>query len=157
MTNQIAPEAGTDSDSVSEQRMRQEVAQEAEEEVNGSTNELAEVESCDTRELQSGSGGSSVSGGAEGKTLPNEDNCVTNSAMVTTDESTNQVADTDPYSTHMVWMSSGAWQAPPFSYRQDGERVVFVLHSRETKPRSLVNYCDQHMVRKHTSLLSTVL
>ena len=64
------------------------------------------------------------------------------------DDSTNQISDGHLSTAHMIWMSQGTWHIPPYSYRQDNERVVFVFHSRETKSRSLVNYFDEHMVRE---------
>ena len=42
--------------------------------------------------------------------------------------------------------SSGAWQCPPFNYRQDDESVSFVLLTANVKENSLVSYFDQHYV-----------
>ena len=48
---------------------------------------------------------------------------------------------------HMTWTSRGDWTAPSFTYRQDNERVVFVLHSTEIKSSTVVHHYDQHQVR----------
>ena len=48
---------------------------------------------------------------------------------------------------HMTWTSRGDWTAPSFTYRQDNDRVVIVLHSTEIKSSTVVHHYDQHQVR----------
>ena len=45
------------------------------------------------------------------------------------------------------WASTGSYVCPPFSYRQDEESVIFVLHTAAVKETSLVSHFDQHQVR----------
>ena len=47
---------------------------------------------------------------------------------------------------HMTWTSRGDWTAPSFTYRQDNERVVIILHSTDIKSSTVVHHYDQHQV-----------
>jgi hypothetical protein len=90
----------------------------------------------------------------------------TNQSMAHGDETTNQNSSPDlttspddtsqpelerscdnhtiPTEDHMTWASKGEWSAPAFSYRQDDERVVFVLHSPGVKASTIVHHHDDH-------------
>ena len=142
MTNQIAPsspaeETGSQDD---EQASKQEKGDNEISCDKESTNEIVDTGSHDL--IDSSSSNSIIS---DAEHLPEK---VGTADETSSDESTNQVSDVHLSAAHMIWMSQGAWHIPPYSYRQDDERVVFVFHSRETKTRSLVNYFDEHMVRK---------
>lgn len=53
------------------------------------------------------------------------------------------------------WASTGSYECPPFSYRQDKEYVCFVLHTAAVKEKSLVSHFDQHQVSSTTAHVIT--
>ena len=57
--------------------------------------------------------------------------------------------------TPQQWTSTGSYECPPFSYRQDEEHVCFVLHTPAVKEKSLVSHFDQHQVSSTTVPMST--
>ena len=56
--------------------------------------------------------------------------------------------------TSQQWASTGSYECPPFSYRQDEELVCFVLHTAAVKEKSLVSHFDQHQVSSTTAPMS---
>ena len=70
------------------------------------------------------------------------------SNITSSDDLTNQNAASED--SHMTWMSKGEWSAPSFTYRQDNERVVFVLHSPSIKTSTVVHHYDNHQVNTVT-------
>ena len=101
-----------------------------------STNEVAELES---RDLESGELTNQIAV-SEDPTQPTKSETV----MTSSADSTNHSAEPS----NVTWTSKGEWVAPSFTYRQDDERVVFVLHSPGTKPSTLVHHHDNHQVIK---------
>ena len=99
-----------------------------------SANEVAELES---RDLESGELTNQIAV-SEDLTQPTKSETVTTSSA----DSTNHSAEPS----HVTWTSKGEWVAPLFAYRQDDERVAFVLHSPGTKPSTLVHHHDNHQV-----------
>ena len=53
------------------------------------------------------------------------------------------------------WASTGSYECPPFSYRQDKDHVCFVLHTAAVKEKSLVSHFDQHQVSSTTAHVIT--
>ena len=53
------------------------------------------------------------------------------------------------------WASTGSYECPPFSYRQDKEHVCFVLHTAAVKEKSLVSHFDQYQVSSTTAHVIT--
>ena len=49
------------------------------------------------------------------------------------------------------WASTGSYECPQFSCRQDEEYVCFVLHNAAVKKKSLVSHFDQHQVSSTTA------
>ena len=49
------------------------------------------------------------------------------------------------------WASTGSYECPQFSCRQDEEYVCFVLHTAAVKEKSLVSHFDQHQVSSTTA------
>ncbi|CAI7993800.1 Protein kintoun, partial [Geodia barretti] len=90
-----------------------------------SANEVAELES---RDLESGELTNQI---AVSEHLTQPETVTTSSA-----DSTNHSVEPS----HVTWTSKGKWVAPSFTYRQDDERVAFVLHSPGTKPSTLVHH-----------------
>ena len=124
-----------------------------------STNQITELESCErepTNQIAA----------VQEPTPPTE----SQSEMTSLDESTNQIAAvqelTPPTESqsettssaestnqitgdgHMTWASRGDWVAPSFSYRQDNESVVLVLHSSGVKSSTLVHHHDNRQVHR---------
>ena len=56
--------------------------------------------------------------------------------------------DTSVPASHVTWKSRGDWSAPQYSYRQDKERVVFVVHSSHVKEKTIVLHFDEHQVTR---------
>ena len=83
-------------------------------------------------------------------TSPNDlTNHIAEPGMTSSDDSTNQNAELS----NVTWASKGEWVAPSFTYRQDNERVVFVLHSSGIKPSTVVHHHDnQQVCRFHYSI-----
>ena len=67
---------------------------------------------------------------------------------------TNQKADLTT-GTPQQWTSTGSYECPPFSHRQDEERVCFVLHTSGVKEKSLVSHFDQHQVSSTKAPMSS--
>ena len=64
-------------------------------------------------------------------------------------DSTNHNADnTSVPESHVTWKSRGDWSAPQYSYRQDNERVVFVVHSSHVRETTMVLHFDEHQVTR---------
>ena len=122
-----------------------------------STNHNSESESCD-KGSQSGDEATNHIASPEPtsehrlitelSTDKTEDSTVAQSQadMTSPDNSTNHDTDVHSSTSPMIWMSRGEWSAPQFSYRQDDERVVFVLHSTNVKTQTLVHHSDEHQV-----------
>ena len=64
---------------------------------------------------------------------------------------------TTPTEDHMTWASKGEWSVPAFSYRQDDERVVFVLHSPGVKASTIVHHHDDHQVMTETCTVQSCI
>ena len=107
------------------------------------TNEIAEQESHDLESKQPTNQITTSNSQSLPTTTADSETVVTSS-----DISTNH--STEP--SHMTWTSKGDWVAPSFTYRQDNERVVFVLHSSGVKPSTLVHHHDNHQVIYSTTM-----
>ena len=110
------------------------------------TNQNTESESRDIgHRLEEESTNQIVESDTEEQTVADENDEKSKSPTTTSsDDLTNH--NTAAGESHMTWISQGDWTAPSFTYRQDNERVVIVLHSTDIKSSTVVHHYDQHQV-----------
>ena len=97
------------------------------------------TESCESCDLVYDESTNQIASAAE----QNDSDILTNhSAVTASNDSTSQIT----ASNHVTWTSKGVWSTPLFTYRQDNERVVYVLQSKGIKSSTIVHHSDEHQV-----------
>ena len=97
------------------------------------------TESCESCDQVDDESTNQIASAAE----QNDSDNLTNHSAVTDMTSSN---DSITASNHVTWTSKGVWSTPLFTYRQDNERVVYVLHSKGIKSSTIVHHSDEHQV-----------
>ena len=115
------------------------------------TNQNAESESRDIGHLSEEESTNQIVDTEEQTVADENDEKSKSPTMTSSDDLTNH--NTAAAGSHMTWTSRGGWTAPLFTYRQDNDRVVFVLHSTEIKSSTVVHHYDQQQVHVYESCL----
>ena len=100
------------------------------------------TDSCESCDLVDDESTNQIVSAAEQNDSDNLTNHSAVTDMTSSNDSTNQITASD----HVTWTSKGVWSTPLFTYRQDNERVVYVLQSKGIKSSTIVHHSDEHQV-----------